>query len=197
MEKKRSVGVTILAISLILMGISNLLSYALYTTFISGIESPFTAEMYREFMLRSTPLMSQEGIEQFEREVMPFFEKMSQAQNEMVGSNFWDGILKMNTVVGVIVFIFGIGLLRLKEYARRGTVILMWLLIPTITIFMYMAMCNMIEITAKYLPEINRTPVTISCFLPIMAIFQGLIISSVNLVVVYFLTRPKVKEQFK
>ena len=110
---------------------------------------------------------------------------------------FFASLLKSQlTVYGVITYIvllvLGIYILKLKEWARKG--IIYWYII-SVPLSMVMFWLNLPEVNNKLrergLNQLSSLS-TVGLF-----IISSLIIISVAAIIIYFFTRPKVKEQFK
>jgi len=154
MEKKRSVKVTILAVLFILGGATNSISALFYFSGKYITQSEFSVDSYKDFIIKHNPHMSPQDLEK----MTPSLEKMAQVQNELKNSNIFNIISVLNGVLGIIGLILGIGLFRLKEDARKGIIIFMLVSTPVMVIFNYISMKEMLRLTAKSMPEINRVP---------------------------------------
>ena len=95
-------------------------------------------------------------------------------------------------ISSILLLILGINILRLKEWARKGTI---YYHIATTLIGIYLSplisnqsaiRLKNLGVTQKEIPDITTTS-NFALIIPIL----------LTLIVIYFFTRPKVKEQFK
>lgn len=185
MERKRSKGVTGWAVVFIIFGLINSLSIM----GLINVHDPkkLNADSYERFL-------SQFSEEERDKVIQsPAFTDMISKQNKMLESGILDykttfPLNLLNTVGGFSMFILGIGLLNLEEWARKGMVkyfsvlAFIWIIVNTNYTMRFS------NITAEHI----ETPLAI-IFVIINSVFS---VAGVA-IMMYFFTRPKVKEQFK
>jgi hypothetical protein len=194
MERKRPLGVTILGILFIIGGALSVLSVSFY--FIKGLKGgpQFNVERYREFIFKNRQ-PTQEEIKEFEESV-PRIEKMFQAQNEAAGNPYIRAFKIWNLIMGAIGFVLGIGLLRLKEKARRWTIVFQVVAAVIGSIGGYVSMKIAFDTMVKHMPDAFPEEMSRRFVVPGMTVFQVLILGIIAAAVIFYLTRSKVKEQF-
>lgn len=190
MEKKRSTGITILSILFLIGGIIS-------TTAIMGLivyrqPQELTAESYEQFLSNIPPKERDKLVNSED------FKNMIEFQNKMLKSGLFDYKSMFlfhltNTISGLAMLILGIGLLRLKEWARKG-VVLFYALFTFIWVIVFdiygIRFFNIVTENHEGFAEAKP---------PLLIMFgiQNFFMLIIAFIIIYYFTRPKVKAQFK
>lgn len=161
MERKRSIGVTLLGLGVLIIGALTILFC-------------FLVLFYVPFRIKEISQFNSLSLKEFAALIIPFISK----------SNLIDISLSLayRFLAGLIFFICGFGILRLRNWARR-------------LLLIYVSLNLVFNVIAS---------VFYSGFLIahkdhglIKAIASGLASHLLAILLIYLLTRPKIKEQFK
>jgi hypothetical protein len=193
-DKKRSIGVTILAVFMIIGGAISTISLPFYFIKMFGPEPQFSVEKYRELMLKGRQPTA-EQLKEFETKVVLQFEKTMKVQKE-ISRNVTIALMQfIYLLTGVLALVFGIGLMRLQEDARQWTIIYQVVSSVVGIICQFTMMKIILGISAKYMPELytgKGAPGMVYLPMAVGVCIVGLI----TWFIVSFLSRPSVKEQF-
>lgn len=183
-KNKRSVGVTVLAILFIVCGLFSELSLvSLFTPKSSYIN---TIEFYGQIIQKALPPTSAEEIE-----MVGFVQKLIEAQKEFMNSRRFAFLSLFNIIIGIVFFVLGIGFLRRGEWSRIAAIIFHILLIPLFAVITHFLLQPFVK-AVSILPGFENIKSAYPVMLAIQVFFSAVLI----LPVVYYLTRPKIKEQF-
>ena len=209
MEKKRSVGITVLSTIFISIGLLNLILTPQYINDTKKFPRHYTLEEYKKMDAPHFKKISKE------REFIEFMDSaqgkaMMDETNEFLANSLLSlaGIYAptIGRLSWVILLVLGIGLLRLKEWGRKATIIIGRLEIPIIFGWLYfplLAAHRMKNISLKYgyydiVPNVNAASIREELLTSSIALsLYMLSVFIIVLGIIYYLTRPKVKEQFR
>jgi hypothetical protein len=121
------------------------------------------------------------------------FTNMVEAQNRFINSGAFKGMMLAHGIIGILYLVLGIGLLRLKEWGRKATIVFQVLSVPLMVIFMWFMAGNFLNAIAEQSPEFDGMRQILPAFIAI----QGLVVGLVAALIIRYLTRPRVKERFK
>lgn len=210
---QRSPGVTRLAILLIAVGFISLVTLPIFFVKIKNsytTEEDFLRGSGREY--KSDNLDAVKFKEYLESEQgKEILQQMLEAGN--FGSTFSIFFRICQKIIYCLALILGIGLFLLKDYARKATVILAGCAIPISVFFNYIGWVRFTRIMRvmlnpvmlKFLKEPEKYSESALQLGQQVASGMGTVFVLISLAVgiavyssiIYFLTRPKVKEQFK
>ena len=193
MEKKRSIGVTILSIFLIISGLFGLLSIV-QLIMMPPDAGEISIETFRGNVSKWMPKMSPEESEDFNKGLeSPAFRAMLKVQNIFLKSGSFKLVFVFNAIIGAIMLILGIGIFKLKEWSRKGIIVLYILFIPIYVIGMNSFSRKFIKIMTEEMPEFESMKQT----LPYMIVFQAIMMIIFVALLIFWLARPKVKAEFR
>jgi hypothetical protein len=102
----------------------------------------------------------------------------------------------LNLIGGIVALILGVALLKFKEWGRKSTIIFTILAIPIVSIYQYHYFKLMYSIPMRIegAPGLEAISQKIA---PVITIVQVIMLSVVVAALIFYLTRPKVKEMFR
>ncbi len=171
MEKKIPAGVKALAVLFIVAGAMNLYFYV----FFSVSQPHLTITVQDSYLPENTVQMYNAVVQ------LPIIDKM----------------FKGFGVLGCGYLLLGIGLFKLNNLARIATIILQVLLIPAAAIVSHLSIKHLAAVVYKYSSIDNEMEIILHVLPIIGPIFNEIVILVVSGVIIYYLTRSEVKEQFK
>jgi hypothetical protein len=190
MAGQRPLGIKILGGLFVIWGLISLITGTLSVLRGPVDTSRISVEMYRQQFFKNVP-ETKENIKKFEQ-MVPQFEKMVQAQKEMMDHPLNKIRKPWQLFTAFAWLILGIGLLMLKEKARFGTIVFQVVSTVVESIFLFIGYNIMMKSVA------NTAAVEGSdSFFRLLPLMIGLLWFVVStLLIIWYLNRPKVKEQF-
>lgn len=188
--KKRSIGVTVWAVLFIFGGLMNASSIAGIMFYQQPMQ--FTHDTYKQSFSHLHPdkdldeLLNREDVKQ----MILIQNKISSELYDNTSLTLW---CVVNTVYGITLFIIGIGLLGLKEWSRKATLIFHIVLVPPYIVASEIYILRAVKIIMTHIPQLK----VVSSLVPIMLGIQIIFTITMLIIIIYYFTRPKVKEQFK
>ena len=191
-KEKRPVGIKVLAVLFIFSGIMGSLSF--FTFIMPQPQGEITVERFREEALKRFPDIPAEELENFKQFTEnPFLKNVLEAQNEYINSPKYKFMLIITGLMSILLLVIGVGFLKLKEWSRKAAIFLHLINIPLFIIFMRSMFTPFLGAFQEGAPEFAEMKQVI----PVMLTIQGVVITGMVLAIIYYLTRPKVKEHFK
>jgi hypothetical protein len=194
MDRKRPVGVAILAVLMMIGGSFSIISLPFYVISLLGPEPQFSVEKYKSAIFRGRQPSEEENL-RFETTMMPQVEKMLKIEKALYRDTTIPLFQFIYMIIGIVGFVFGIGLWKLMEDARLGTIVYQIFSVVIGVFGQYLIMQTTMNISAKYMPEMYQGGMPRS-FPMTMVIIQAVIAGIITALIVFYLTRPKVKEWF-
>lgn len=185
-KEETPVGIIVLGWIFIVISLLNLIpsAYLLY----KGRQNVGTQKKEMYEMLERDKDMTQDKKEK----ILKFIDSSAEYNKEVAA----DRMIKVNFVVhGVqyaILFIIGIGLLKHKEIARKSAIFYSIVIIPIALGLSYIVTIRSSQIMVKYFPEAQQ----VQQVFPATILFSLTIYALITFLIIQYLTKPIVKEQF-
>ncbi|MFC1632258.1 hypothetical protein ACFL1I_06430 [Candidatus Omnitrophota bacterium] len=154
----------------------------------------YSIEAYKQGLLKASPQLTKE---EFEKNIRPLVEHMFIAHNALLTSPKIRLFFIFNGCLGLITIILGIGLVRLRELARKATMIFFMLGVVLIPLLVNSFIVTISEIMSRHSPQLSAQQTIASAVLPILWLIQITFIGLIAAGVACYLVRPLVKEQFR
>lgn len=185
--KKRPVGIIVIAVLLLLSGLSG--SQALLGLLAPPPSAEFSAEQMKQQALATNPSLTKEQLEKITAlETNPLVQSMVSAQDEFVKSGKYQGWSLSLGIYGLVSLVAGIGLFMSKEWARKLTIAgqFFGIAIYVLNLFFF---SGIFKAAAANAPQTRLV-------LPVIFIVQGLIMGLIIWAIVSYLCRPQVRKWF-
>lgn len=193
MAVKRPLGLKILGGLIIVGSLISMITIFLFIIGVTGKIPKIDVEKMREQYFRDHAL-TEKNITEFEN-MAPQLEKMNLAEKAIIAHPVIRGLQWWNLLVSIILLVLGIGLLMLKEKARSAMIIFQPFFVVSAGIETYLSWNIIYDLSKKYEPDFPGTiPKSLLVLGP--AIFKVLIVGAIAALIIWYLNRLKVKEQF-
>ena len=190
---KRSLGVTLLAVFTIFSGVTGIFDWLGAEMMVLQADQTLNVDTLRQKMQQELAAMPNQGSIDLDAMLhSDFFQGSMAGMKETVHS--WKYRLA-NMIVGVLSLAslwIGVGIFRLREWARKGMVYFQWLNVPLFTWAMYLAFQTFYENMSPHIKGIAKLGPYIPLLSGVLAVF--LLLSA--LLIMWYLNKPKIREQF-
>lgn len=196
MAPKRTLGVTVLAVFLIVSGAFG----------VSSIGTPFSLRGEEGRLFEPTQfkqeLMKRKGISEEQRRELkavtedPQFEKILQGMRRFVLSREFSTTCFFYGILSALYLVIGFGIYRLQEWGRRALIGIEISSIP-FKIFVNSWSANALFRELAEAMKDEKLRQVVPTLLPVFVVAQFVLFSLFAFLVVFYVTRPKIKEQFK
>jgi hypothetical protein len=190
MAGQRPLGIKILGVLFVIWGLISVITGTLSMLRGPVDTSRISVEMYRKQFFKNVP-ETEENIKKFEQ-LAPQFERMVQVQKEMIDHPLNKIRRPWQLFTALAWLILGIGLLMLKEKARFATIVFQVVSTVAESIFLFVGYNIMLKSVANT-AAVEGT----GSFLRLMPLMVALLFfGSSTVLIIWYLSRSKVKEQF-